>query len=107
MEKTRCKREERLLSFYDVTGKEEVKAHAILICTALDDVFADPALEYYDVEPALTGLPVSILTRPVLLYNEATPALNGALLRVAIKELTRSYIFNPDTTIQIKTLLKA
>jgi hypothetical protein len=58
------------------------------------------------VEAELSGLQVSILARLFLLHDTAIPALDGALLRVQVNDLVKSYIFNPDTTSQIKTLLK-
>jgi hypothetical protein len=99
-------REERLFTFYNVTGKTEVAQNASLICKILDDVFDDPNDEFHDVETELAGLPVSILSRLFILHGEAIPALDGALLRVAAKELVKGHIFNPDSTNQIKTLLK-
>ena len=99
-------REERLFTFYNVTGKTEVTQNASLICKILDEVFGDPNEEFCDVETDLAGLPVSILSRLFILHDEAIPALDGALLRVTAKELVKGHIFNPDSTNQIKTLLK-
>jgi hypothetical protein len=79
--------------------------NASLICTILDEVLYDPNDELHDVETELAGLPVSILSRLFILHGEAIPALDGALLRVAAKELVKGHIFNPDSTNQIKTLL--
>jgi hypothetical protein len=76
-------RKERLFTFYNRSTKAAIKSAVCLICKILDSIWADTNQEFHDVDAAMAGLPVSILTRIFLMHNRPVPQFDGALLRVS------------------------